>query len=220
MNKLFRLILILTLSTTYLLSCKSPNKNKTEIEIGSEELTERRNLESLLIFKSQEELEEVFGKENVKKELSSDNSLGSGENYSKLFPNTDNEISFFWKNTESLENLDFIKISENNNLWSTNSGLRIGMSINEIEKINQNPFVFDAFEKEIFKGNIEWQNGTLEKSNIIARISPPKFEDGRVSSALEKKAFELEFSSSKKYKSSSRAQSYDMYLSEIILRKE
>ncbi|QNM84533.1 hypothetical protein H9W90_10025 [Polaribacter pectinis] len=172
-------------------------------------------LDNLLIFKSQKELEKTFGIENIKTETTGNIDSESENYYTVLFPNTKNEILFFWKNEKELKILDFIKISEKNVRWLTKDDLRIGLRLKDLEKINKKTFTFYNFESELLSGKIDWDNGFLSNRNVSGKLSPPKFEDPHYSTQLDKASFEG-FSKLKKIHNSSRfLTSYDIYLSEI-----
>ncbi|WP_460554331.1 hypothetical protein [Ferruginibacter profundus] len=113
--------------------------------------------EDLSVFNSHEYLRFYFGEQNVKKDIYylSDQKVGK---CSVLFPNTNRQVVFLWDDEANNCNLSKIYIGgqlmaesnlqyENNipeNLWRLKSGIRPGMSLYQLRKLNDAAFNFNG----------------------------------------------------------------------------
>lgn len=113
--------------------------------------------EDLTVFTSHEYLRYYFGEQNVKKDIYylSEKKVGK---CSVLFPNTNRQVVFLWG--DAVNNCDLAKIYiggqlmaesnleyENNipeNLWRLKSGVRPGMSLYQLRKLNDAAFNFNG----------------------------------------------------------------------------
>ena len=68
--------------------------------------------------------------------------------------------------------------------WKSRTGVFIGMSIEELEKLNGRPFVFSGFGWDYGGGIIRWENGTLQDKGIAIQLN-----EGVQSSALPEKEY-------------------------------
>lgn len=113
--------------------------------------------EDLTVFNSHEYLRYYFGEQNVKKDIYylSEKKVGK---CSVLFPNTNRQVVFLW--ADAVNNCDLAKIYiggqlmaesnleyENNipeNLWRLKSGVRPGMSLYQLRRLNDAAFNFNG----------------------------------------------------------------------------
>lgn len=110
--------------------------------------------EDLLNFTSNEQLIGFFGKDNVKTDLYyySESEL---RDCSIIFPNSNRQAVFVWNDQKNLQDLSYIIISDvmptvsgqqfkgvilNNNQWELKNGIRCGLDIKELVKLNKNDF--------------------------------------------------------------------------------
>jgi hypothetical protein len=68
--------------------------------------------------------------------------------------------------------------------WKSRTGVFIGMSIEELEKLNGRPFIFSGFGWDYGGGIIRWENGTLQDKGIAIQLN-----EGVQSSALPEKEY-------------------------------
>lgn len=68
--------------------------------------------------------------------------------------------------------------------WKSRTGVFIGMSIEELEKLNGRPFVFSGFGWDYGGGVIRWENGTLQDKGIAIQLN-----EGVQSNALPEKEY-------------------------------
>ncbi len=124
------------------------------------------------VFNSQltkSELVKIFGKENVS-EKSEWFEEGTVEKIvTVLFKESNNEIALNWKADNTLAN---IKLTEPNSEWSVN-GVKVGMTLAEVEKVNSKDFNFYGFGWDNGGFIYNWNNGTLADSlkNIGVTLS-------------------------------------------------
>lgn len=111
--------------------------------------------EDLLVFDSHEYLASFFGKNNVKKDLYylSEKELKS---CSVIFGNSKRQAVFVWNDETNMRDLAYILISDviptvqslkfdgtiYNNEWQLKNGIRSGMSLTELLRLNKNDFNF------------------------------------------------------------------------------
>lgn len=122
------------------------------------ELPERKDIlsaEDLLKLGAQEYLITVFGKENVRTDYFYYTETDRAK-CSVLFPNTNREAIFIWKDEQNLRDIAFIIIGgslhskENTdnlnqvsqNSWMSKQGVYCGMSLRDLELLNKEPIRF------------------------------------------------------------------------------
>lgn len=222
------LIPILTLS---LFSCNEakPDKEKidktekpaldptTQVIEDEQKETTTYILDDLLNYDSEKELIAKFGKENIER-MTQYYPEGMGEYTSTLlYPKTPNEVIFSWNDdTLNFEKLGTVKIAMRASEWVTKKGLKIGLSLKDLEKINGKEFKFFGFEWD-YAGAVDFNEGTLDDRNTFCALTYIyDYENPEI--VLPKEYLSLigdgEFLSSNK-----NAQSVDLTVSEIVLSK-
>ena len=76
-------------------------------------------------------------------------------NISKIYPNTDKELTIYWTDDNKLKS---IQLNNPNSKWSFNN-LMVGMTLDEIEKINSTNFNFYGFGWDEGGKIFDWNNG-------------------------------------------------------------
>ena len=117
--------------------------------------------EDLLQINSHECLAELFGKDNVKKDVFYYSPTDSNR-CTVLYPNTNREAIFIWNNEEDMRDISFViigghlntgdKIDNINQIkhsaWKSRQGLFCGMSLLEIQELNRQPVKFYNWNTE------------------------------------------------------------------------
>jgi hypothetical protein len=154
-----------------------------EVKVQRKLLPFARNInfaEDLALFGSHENLLYVFGENNVRKDryFFSDKEFSS---CSVLYPNSSRQAVFIWKDENNLRQLSYViiggqlmtesmmNVSESvpENSWALESGIRIGMSLNQLRRINGADFNFFG-GKSKFTGKIIPADGNIDlKRNEI-----------------------------------------------------
>ncbi len=132
------------------------------LKASRKELPKKKDLlfaEDLLILNSHAYLSEMFGSDQVKKDVfyyaEDDSSICS-----ILFPNTSREAIIVWKDEVNLRDISFILIggslhsqkinveAQGFNAWRSRLGPYCGMSLQELERLNQQPINFFNWNTE------------------------------------------------------------------------
>lgn len=127
---------------------------------------------------SEKELIELFGKELV---IRSNINIGEGLNVhcTVVFSGSKDEIRIIWKDTINFSLPEMVIIDKSGTSWKTESGICIGISLKEIEKLNNKHFVVLGFGWDYSGTVISWNNGKLTKpdqkeNGIIIRLNYDK----------------------------------------------
>lgn len=89
--------------------------------------------------------------------------------YSILYPNTPDELHITWKDNKRTEILD-LRFSQKGK-WKSKSGISIGATYEELNKINGKPISFYGFGWD-YSGAVLWNDGRLENSGLRVFLSP------------------------------------------------
>jgi hypothetical protein len=136
-------------------------------------------LEDLARFNSHAELEAFFGKENLKKTESWRAEGTVRFPVTILYPNSDHSVHIFWKEESKVyEELSFIELNayiydeQYNPIyadfdhWKLKNGLRLNMSINDLEKLNGGSFTFYGFGWD-YGGSTNLKNEIFKHYHVI-----------------------------------------------------
>ncbi|UJH90459.1 hypothetical protein LZ575_16790 [Antarcticibacterium sp. 1MA-6-2] len=89
--------------------------------------------------------------------------------YSILYADTPDEVQITWKNSAKTEVND-IRFSGNGK-WKSSTGLKIGTTYDELNKLNEKEISFYGFGWD-YSGAVMWNDGKLEDSNLRVFVSP------------------------------------------------
>ena len=136
-------------------------------------------LENILQCIDYQELENRFGKENIKKNAVIE--TGEGQfNATKLFPNTDKEVEVYWKDGKEFKAIQDVmvraKTGDNGNLvikspWVSREGLKMGMKLSEVVALNQKTFTMTGIGWDLGGTVVSWEGGKLDKKNVSVRFN-------------------------------------------------
>jgi hypothetical protein len=109
---------------------------------------------------TQEDLIRTYGEENVRRE-----EIGFGEGSSVpgtiVFPDSVKELVIYWEKEHPSEKIAKIRIDKEGGPWKTITGIQIGTTLEELERINGKPFNFYGFEWD-YSGLVEnWDGGNI-----------------------------------------------------------
>lgn len=129
--------------------------------------------DDLLALDSHSQLEKIFGMENlsISEEWFEEGTVKKSQ--SKIYPNTKNEISITWKENE--KDIESISFSSIDSKWKLKNGLFVGMSLEDLEKINDKSISFYGFGWDQ-GGLIDFNEGVLASQRLQVYLSFP--EDG------------------------------------------
>lgn len=154
---------------------ENANDNHTEENDEQAEVSEELSiLEDLLKYNSEVELMDKFGKENVTRSIDY-LPEGMGEySVTKMYEGTPDEVIINWEDTTKFEKISFVEIKGSEaNKWSTSEGLKLGMGLDELVKINEKAVEFSGFGWD-YAGFVQFKEGKLENKKIGVRLDLPK----------------------------------------------
>ncbi len=107
---------------------------------------------------TESDLKRIYGVENVKR-----HQIYIGEGFEVegtiLFPDTEKELRIEWRN--DFKEPQRITITHPNTKWVIDSGVTIGTTINQLEKINKGRFKLTGFEWDYPGRTVSWEKGVL-----------------------------------------------------------
>ena len=95
--------------------------------------------------------------------------VGEGEELPGLilFPDSPEKLEIALDQDSSVL---FVRISHDRSPWITKNGIRIGLGLEDLQRINKGPFAFYGFDWDYSGLVADWENGVLSPSLIIALI--------------------------------------------------
>jgi len=143
-----------------------------------------RFAEDFLAYHSHENLEYVFGKANVQKDVYyfSDSDVVK---CSVLFPNTNRQIIFVWKDELNRVTISHLLVGNSlrgnkskkydtpvaENVWTLKNGLRANMSLSELVNINEADVSFYGWNSQFPGIVVPVKNGTIDFKNTGVVLS-------------------------------------------------
>jgi hypothetical protein len=135
--------------------------------------------DDLLQLDAQEYLIDVFGKENVKTDVFYFTETEANK-CSVLFPNTNREAIFIWKDEVNLKGISFILVGGSlktkesmahlkpigHNIWMSRQGVYCGMTLRELEQLNRAPVKFYNWKAESAGYLIPNNQGSVDFSRL------------------------------------------------------
>lgn len=122
--------------------------------------------DSLLGFDSEAQLIEAYGKDNVVRELRYCPEGLCDYDASILFKGTAAEVEFMWKDDSvNFNTLMAIETYGTKPIWKTKSGIGIGTTVKELEKMNGKPFRFAGFGWD-YGGTTFLEDGKLKDAGV------------------------------------------------------
>lgn len=172
-------LLIITLLFT---ACQS-KKEETKAELPVASATEdfvcvpgERVGSLITATTSLEELKAKLGDAVIAKD-----SIYIGEGYyevgTTIYKGTPNELQVLWKDTLNFKNPSSVLIGGSSTAnatatqWHTDSGIKIGTSLKELEKINGKAFLFSGFGWDYGGQVVDWQAGKLGLPDGISYVA-------------------------------------------------
>jgi hypothetical protein len=127
-------------------------------------------LDDLLKIESEEELIKKFGKNNVARGYDINDCTLETNPTSILFPNTKNEVSCRWIDPINFMNLSSVSHHGHKSDWKTIEGIVLGTTIDVLEKLNGEPFTFNAFGWDS-QGQVIWNYPMKHNKGILLALS-------------------------------------------------
>jgi len=146
-----------------LASCNS-TKNTTSVTL------DKFVIENLIRFNS-EEIKEHYPDANVYEVIGVFEEGTEELPSSVLYPDSPNELNITWANASRTQIYD-IRISIGGD-WKSSTGIRIGTTYDELNKLNDKPISFYGFGWD-YSGAVVWNEGKFEKSKLRVFLYPEK----------------------------------------------
>lgn len=89
--------------------------------------------------------------------------------YTVLYPDTPDELLITWQSPDK-NKIEKIHFSDNGR-WTTESGVKIGTTYDQLNKMNGKPISFYGFGWD-YSGAVVWNGGKLEKSGLHVFLAP------------------------------------------------
>ncbi|HET6990752.1 MAG TPA: hypothetical protein VFJ43_05485, partial [Bacteroidia bacterium] len=105
---------------------------------------------------------------------------GSFDMGSYLDKGTKDEVQITWKDSLKRANLSGIQITapssdgdkyDYGNKWESKSGIKLGLTTDELEKLNGKTFSFSGFGWDYGGGVMGWNGGRLDKQGVSVTLS-------------------------------------------------
>lgn len=89
--------------------------------------------------------------------------------YSILYPETKDQLLIIWE--DQTRTRPYQLYVENEGKWSTQNGIMVGTSYEDLVEINEGPIKFYGFGWD-YSGAVDWNDGKLKDSNIRVFLAP------------------------------------------------
>jgi len=156
MRRIFILIALVTLA-----SCGSSKKS---VSSRSDKLM----IENLANFTA-EEIKNSFPNATINEGTGMFEEGTVEKDFTVLYPETPNEIHITWTDNSKTK-IDEIRFSDNGK-WKSKSGIKIGTTYSELNKMNGKPISFYGFGWD-YSGAVLWNDGKLEDGKLRVFIGP------------------------------------------------
>lgn len=119
------------------------------------------------------ELIELFGEENVQRRLIPGAEGAEYYNVSVVYPDTPNQLIIFWQNNRYDGVPQSVSVRQAGTAWTTVYGITVGTSLEELNRINGQPFTIRGFGWDYGGYVTAWNDGTLAAvQGITLRLRP------------------------------------------------
>ena len=113
------------------------------------------------------DLAKAFGEANVEAA-----SIGVGEGFElpgfKVFPGTKNELEVAYDPDAGPNRPAFIRVSQEGTPWKTDTGIKLGMTLQELQQLNGKPFLFSGFGWDYGGRVTDWNGGAFNANLMIS----------------------------------------------------
>ncbi|MBK8877801.1 MAG: hypothetical protein IPN74_04420 [Haliscomenobacter sp.] len=113
------------------------------------------------------DLVEAFGEANVEAA-----SIGVGEGFElpgfKIFPGTKNELEVAYDPDADPNRPAFIRVSQEGTPWKTDAGVKLGITLQELQQLNGKPFLFSGFGWDYGGRVTDWKGGAFNANLMIS----------------------------------------------------
>lgn len=153
--------ILIVLSLLFIVACNSAKK-------GTSSTTAKYTVENLGRMNA-EDLQKNYPDANIEEGTDMFDEGTEERAFSILYPGTENELHITWqdKNRTEIHDLRF----SNDGKWNSETGVAIGTSYEELNKMNGKKVSFYGFGWD-YSGAVDWNGGKLEKSGLRVFLTP------------------------------------------------
>jgi hypothetical protein len=174
-NLLKNCLIILFLGSIW--ACNNTTKSTSELSQNSDfqnvvtsEVDTNFVLENITRLSNFEQIEQKYGKENIKKDTTIAGPEGTEIQVSILFPATFQEVVLYWEDKNQFKKLHAVEIACDSTgykgKWQSKLGIKPGQSLQQIVAINQKPFTISGFGWDYAGHVISWEGGKLDNQKL------------------------------------------------------
>lgn len=118
-----------------------------------------------------DELEKIFGKDNVRDVRECDAECMDSIDVTKIYPGGENEITIIWRDTAYHKEIGLIECFGDRPVWHSADGIKIGSGLKDLLKVNGNKISFYGFGWD-YGGTVDSYNGgRLEHTVMKLRLN-------------------------------------------------
>ncbi len=132
----------------------------------------------ILASDTEQSLVDKLGSENVQR---GEYMVGEGTmlDVTYIFPGTPKELILLWKE-EDFTHLHEIRITQPESPWKTETGLTMGKSLKEVEKINGGSFLMSGFQWDYAGTTMSWNQGNLLPALVLVFAEPTRVHESLI----------------------------------------
>ena len=172
---------VLLLAPVFMLSCSgekaNPGGDSAKTDTGMVDITRpagEDHLEALLAVKDEAELKSKFGADHVKYDTIW-GPEGSYDMGSYIDKGTKDEVQIYWKDSLHRSGVATVSVHARyhadgsydfSGKWFSESGVKLGMTTGELEKLNGKSFSFSGFGWDYGGGVMGWNKGKLDNYKV------------------------------------------------------
>ncbi len=216
--------LIFVLAIGFIVGCGGASKENPDGTNDSlSQIKPSDTLDALFNIKDEKQLKEVYGEQNVAWDT-----IWGGEGEftmgTVLYAGTPDNVVVEWENPDKKEKVialihecQYNMEADRHDLksrWLTRSGVKLGMSLTDLVKINEKDFTFYGLGWDYGGGVINWNGGNLSKYNIFVTLGIDDMPDDK------RKSFDKICGDSEFKSDNPDARNLNPLVFEIILSKD
>lgn len=130
-------------------------------------------LEDLLTYPNADALMAHYGPAHVQRRTHIAGPEGESVIASVLFPDTEHELIFFWKDSKNMREIESIECRSKAspaNPWHSRRGLKMGLPLTEVVRLNAHDFTLSGIGWDYGGYVLNWQGGELDHTGLIVQF--------------------------------------------------
>jgi hypothetical protein len=115
---------------------------------------------------TERDLVRLFGAANVRRADVDEDEMGPAPGTIVFPDDATRRLEIFWGNKRSNEEPVMVRVQGKGNRWTLAPGIRIGTTLDELERMNGRPFTLSSFCCEYGGSVASWNGGRLDKLRL------------------------------------------------------